>query len=203
MIRTILFDMGNVLVYFSHERMYSQIGEVCGLSGPRMNEVVLEQGLLRDFESGRISNWDMHRRLEQLASRQIRLDDLARASCDIFELNEPMAPLLDELKAGGCRLVLFSNTSAAHFDWVSRKFDILNRFDDFVLSYQVGALKPEPEMFEAALSKIDCRPDECFYTDDMPENIAAGRTHGLQAEVFEGAAGLRASLTGHGICRAA
>ena len=48
---------------------------------------------------------------------------------------------------------------------------LLERFDALVLSYEVGAVKPEPAIFEAALKAIECRPAECFFADDIAGNI--------------------------------
>ena len=45
-------------------------------------------------------------------------------------------------------------------------------------------MKPDPRIYEAALDAIACAPGECFYTDDIVENVEHGRGFGLQAEVF-------------------
>ena len=83
--------------------------------------------------------------------------------------------------------MLLSNTSAFHFEFIQRRWDVLQRFDEFVVSYRVGAIKPEPAIFEAALRAIRCAPQECFYTDDIPAYVEMARSYGLQAEVFTGA----------------
>lgn len=183
-IRTFLFDMGNVLVHFSHERMCAQIGRLCDRTGPQIRSLLIESGLQWDFERGRLSEAEFHRRMEQVVAGRMELAELVHAGSDIFELNEPIVPVLRQLKSRGCRLVLLSNTSVSHFQFVFRRFGVLDLFDDFVLSFEVGALKPQPEIFEAAVRKIACQPAECFYTDDIPEYVAVGRTYGFQAEVF-------------------
>ena len=62
-----------------------------------------------------------------------------------------------------------------------------------------GAIKPEPAIFEAALAAVRCRPAEAFYTDDIAAYVEAGRSHGLDAEVFTTATALRAHLAVRGI----
>src|SRR5690606_14878171 len=123
---------------------------------------------------------DFHRAFQQAVQQTIPLEKLRHAASDIFTLNEPIVPVLDALKARGIRLVLLSNTSAFHFEFIQRRWDVLQRFDDFVVSYKVGAIKPEPAIFEAALRAIHCRPHECFYTDDIPAYIEMARRFGLQ-----------------------
>jgi HAD superfamily hydrolase (TIGR01549 family) len=183
-IRTLLIDLGNVLVYFSHERMCAQIAEVCQASLADLEEILLEQHLQRRFERGEISEDGFRQGLEAEFGRPLDPEALKRAGADIFTLNEPMVPLLDRWKRDGYRLVLLSNTCVTHYEWVREQFDLLDRFDDCVLSYQVGAVKPEAAIFRAALAAIDCPPHECFYTDDIADYVARGRSFGLRAEVF-------------------
>jgi len=198
-IRTCLFDMGNVLLYFSHERMCRQISELCGRTANDVRRLLFDTGLQLDFERGRLSESEFHRRFEAAAEVEIDLAALRCAGSDIFELNEPLPAILDALKRRGIRLVLLSNTSVAHFDWVREKFDVMDRFDAFVVSYEVGAAKPEPAIYEAALRTIGCPPSECFYTDDVAEYVDTGRRFGLQAETFTGANALRRHLAARGI----
>ncbi len=184
MVRTLLFDLGNVLLYFSHERMYEQMGNLCNRSGEEVRELLEEQQALTDFECGRLSRPEMHRLFESLTTVEVDRRRLMRAVSNIFTPNNSLLALLDPLKALGLRLVLLSNTNIAHISFVKKKFDLLAKFDAQILSYEVGSMKPDPPMYEAALDQIGCAPGECFYTDDIVENVERGRGFGLQAEVF-------------------
>jgi putative hydrolase of the HAD superfamily len=192
-------DLGNVVVYFSHERMCAQIGALCGRTAAEMRGHLLDSGLEWDFERGRIAEAEFQRRLEAAVGQPFDVAELRRAASDIFELNAAMVPVLDDLRRCGLRLVLISNTNVAHIEWVRAQFDVLDRFDECVFSYQVGAIKPEPAMFEAALRAVCCAPGECFYTDDIAEYVALGREYGLQAEVFIGVPELKRQLAERGV----
>ena len=191
--------MGNVLVHFCHDRMCRQIGALCGQTGPDIRKLLFDSELQWKFERGRLSEREFHAELSRLVAAELALEALVEAGSDIFQLNEPIVPILESLKSQGKRLVLLSNTSVSHFEFVKRRFDVLQHFDDYVLSYEVGALKPEPAIFEAALRKIECAPQECFYTDDIAAYIAAAREHGLEAEVFTTAEALRGHLATRGV----
>lgn len=195
MIKTFLFDMGNVLVHFSHERMCDQMGRLCTKSGSEIREFLFESGLQWSFERGFLNEEQFHERFQTHAGQSIDQAALIEAGSDIFWINESLLPVLDALKQRGHRLVVMSNTSVSHFRFVQSRFDVLRRFDDFVLSYEVGAIKPEPKIYEAALDKIHCAPEECFYTDDIADYVIAGRKFGLQAEVFTDTASLRKHLS--------
>ena len=198
-IQTCLFDMGNVLVHFSHERMCAQVAALCGRTEAELRPFLLDSGWYHDFECGLVSPDRFHAWFESTFKVKVDRQALARAASDIFTLNTPIVPVLDELKSLGYRLVLLSNTSVFHYEFIRDQFQVLKRFDDFVLSYEVQSMKPQPEIFQAALKTIKCSPPDCFYTDDIAPYVAAGRRHGLDAEIFTTVPELISQLHARGI----
>ncbi len=198
-VRTLLIDLGNVLLHFSHARMCVQMAEVCNVPLSDLEKVLFNEHLQRRFERGELSEDGFRQTLEAKFGRTIDPEALRLAGSDIFTLNEPMVPLLDRWKRDGHRLVLLSNTCVTHYEWVVAHFDLLHRFDACVLSYKVGAAKPEEAIFQAALETIQCPPEECFYTDDIEEYVLRGRSFGLQAEVFRDVVTLRSQLERLGV----
>jgi putative hydrolase of the HAD superfamily len=193
-LKTIIFDMGNVLVHFCHDRMCRQIGALSDHTSAQVRQLLIDSQRLWDFERGRLTAAEFHRDWERLVDRPLDPAAVALAASDIFALNEPIVPVLDALRSQGLRLVLLSNTSIWHYEFIWRTWDVLQRFDETVLSFEVGAIKPEPEIYRAAIDRAGCAPHEAFYTDDIPRYVEAGRQHGLQAEVFVGVPQLREHL---------
>ena len=199
MIRACVFDLGNVLVYFSHERMYQQIADLCGVSAERVFDVLIGSGVQNELDCGRISDEEFHTQFTQAIGTQVTLPDLKQAGSDIFWLNEDVIPVLASLKQSGMRLILLSNTSRAHFEFVQRKFDFLQYFDGFTLSFEVGSMKPDRTIYRDAVGKSGCHADECFFTDDIEANAEGARQEGLNAAVFRDVDKLRADLAQHGV----
>lgn len=199
MIRTCLFDMGNVLVFFSHERMCQQLAGICGLTAADVQRLLIESGVQWDYERGRLTPQQFHQWFQSATNCDATFEQVMRAGADIFSLNDAIVSVLDGLKERGIRLVLLSNTCQTHFEWVREHYEVLDRFDDCVTSCAVGAIKPEAAIYEAALRAIECSPEECFYTDDIPKYVAAGRQHGLHSELFTDVPSLRKHLIQHGI----
>jgi len=199
-IRTLLFDMGNVLLFFSHELMCARMGSLCGKSSNDIRHILFSTGMQAAYERGHMSTQEFFEQFQNAVGRaDFEARDLLQAASDIFELNAPLVPILDALKVCGYRLVLLSNTSVSHFDFVQRRFDVLKRFDDCVVSFEVGAIKPEPAIFESALRKIGCAPHEAFFTDDIPENVSTAREFGLQAELYTTLDALRDQFAQRGV----
>jgi glucose-1-phosphatase len=198
-VRTLLIDLGNVLLFFSHERMCTQIAQECGMPLADLKRILFEEQLQKRFERGELSEDAFRHTLEARLGRPLDANGLRRAASDIFTLNEPMIPLLDRWKRDGYRLVLLSNTSVTHYEWVLDRYDVLERFDHCVLSYRVGAVKPEEAIFRAALAASQCPPEDCFYTDDIEEYVVRARELGIQAEVFRDVPTLRRQLEERGV----
>ncbi len=199
MLRTVVFDLGNVLLHFTHERMCRQIGDVCGQPWQAVWRWLFDENWELDFERGDITPDEFQQRIEQRVGHPVDEARLRLAASDFFTLNEPIVPVVDALKALGVRLVLLSNTHVWHVEFVRERFDILDRFDELVLSFEVRAVKPEPAIFDAVLRAIHCAPNEAFYTDDIAKYVATGRQRGLHAETYTNVPALRQQLAAHGV----
>lgn len=198
-VQAVLFDMGNVLLHFSHQRMCRQVSEISGCSAEQVRQLLLEKGLNHRLERGDITDLEFHSEFCRELECDVEMSELQRAASDIFELNQPIVPVLDRLRTARIRLVLLSNTSRAHVDFIQAHFDVLDRFDALALSYEVGAMKPENAIYEAAIEQAQADPEDCFYTDDIPEYIERGRSLGLDAEVFTGVERLTQHLAQRGL----
>jgi len=199
LLKTLLCDMGNVLVFFCHERMCRQIGELCGRTADEIRQYLLDSSLQWEFERGFIDERKLHARLQKVLDCSLDYSELVQATADIFELNSTMLPVLSALKEQGVRLVLFSNTCISHVRFIRNRWNILDLFDHLVLSYEVGAVKPEDEIYWAGLKAIDCAPEECLYVDDIAAYVEKGQTFGLHAEVFTSTAAFVRTLADYGI----
>ncbi len=193
-IKTCFFDMGNVLVHFSHEKMCRNIATVCGWSEPETKTFLLDEGRQWKLERGAVSEEQFHDEFCQATGKALNIDELRHAAADIFWLNESIVPVLHQLKAAGMRLVLLSNTSVTHLNFIERNFSVLELMDDRVTSFDAGALKPEDRIYEVAMSKAMCAPGECFYTDDIEAYIRKAETFGIHARLYTTTERLLSSL---------
>ncbi len=199
MTKTVIFDLGKVIVPFDFGRGYRAMAELCSYTPEEIPKRIGSTDLVRRFECGEIAPEPF---VEQLcALLELRLDyaHFCRIWSSIF-LPHTLIPesLLQGLKRR-YRLLLLSNTNAIHFSMVRENYPLLRHFDDYVLSYEVGALKPSPRIYEEALARAQCAPEECFFTDDIAEYVAAANQAGMDAVQFQSAAQIEAELLGRGV----
>ncbi|MEY3460120.1 MAG: Alpha-D-glucose-phosphate phosphatase YihX [Planctomycetota bacterium] len=200
-IRTCFFDMGNVLVHFSHDTMAQNLANVSGLPLPEIRRFLFDDQWQWLMERGERSELDFSTELSRRAQKSLDHHAVCHAAANIFQLNSEILPILQDLKTAGIRLVLLSNTSLTHLRFIEHQFNVLNWMDDKVASFEVGAMKPDPRIFHAALAKALCPPEQCFYTDDIPAYTAHASTLGIHSHTFTTATNLLAALQEIGLLK--
>jgi putative hydrolase of the HAD superfamily len=60
-------------------------------------------------------------------------------------------------------------------------------------------MKPSPDIYAEAVRQAQCRPEECFFTDDMPGYVEAARAAGIDAVQFENSEQLQRELRARGV----
>ena len=99
----------------------------------------------------------------------------------------------------GHRLGVLSNTCAAHWNYCLPRYTLLRKFEVYALSFEIGAMKPDPTTYRAAADLAGAAPEEIFFTDDRPENVEAALAAGYDAVPFTTAARLADDLRRRGV----
>jgi HAD superfamily hydrolase (TIGR01509 family) len=198
-LRAALFDVGNVLLFFSHDLMCNQLAEVYGCSRGEIRSTIFDSGLAADYDRGRVSTAELFARLSKLARQRVDPLTARRAAACIFTPNEAIVPLLEALRRSDVRLVVVSNTCEVHSSYFLDEYDLFGLFDGVVLSHRVGSVKPERGIFERALEVAGCGGEECIFVDDVPAYAAAARRLGIDATTYRGVAALVDFLTARGV----
>jgi HAD superfamily hydrolase (TIGR01509 family) len=113
---------------------------------------------------------------------------------DIFTANVPVLDVLARIRAAGYRTLLLSNTDPERFGFARHRFPEVGLFDEFVLSYELKLLKPDPAIYLAAADRAGNRPDECVFIDDMEENVAGAVAAGFAGILYLPETDLEAEL---------
>lgn len=199
MIRAIFLDLGNVVLPFDNRRFFRKLARVSPLEEAEITERYFAAPWRWKYESGKISSTRFRREICKLAEVSMEEDEFFRAFNSVFDrkANVDFA-FLNEL-AGRYTLLLLSNTNAAHFAFVRRRFGLFRAFHHFALSYRVGAAKPETLIYEAALRMSGVPGQETFYADDIEEFVEAGRAAGMNAAQVTSGQELVEQMSAHGI----
>jgi putative hydrolase of the HAD superfamily len=102
--------------------------------------------------------------------------------------------LMRQLKTAGHRLFYLSNMPAPYADHLEAVNDFFHWFDGGIFSARVNLIKPEPEIFQAAIQQFGIEPCHTWFIDDLAHNIDAARAQGWQGIQFHNPAQCGAEL---------
>jgi putative hydrolase of the HAD superfamily len=192
-LRAVLFDAGNTLVFLDYARLAQEVGASLGLS-------LTEEGLSRHVPAAtrameQAAGTDQHRAAAYLEAlfllggvprdrlNEVR-DCLGRMHRDRHlwsSVAERSAESLQKLRDAGLRLGVVSN-SDGRVEQALEAAGLRNYFDVVIDSALVGVEKPDPRIFHAALDALGVAPGEALYVGDLYEvDVVGARAAGMEA----------------------
>ncbi len=198
-IKAVIFDLGGVIVPFDFKRGYARMEGRCAYAAAEIPRRLRSTDLVTRFERGLVEPREFVRQLAALLELKITYEEFCELWTSIFLpetlLGEALLKRIGERR----RLLLLSNTNAIHFAMLERSYPLLRHFHDRVLSFRVGALKPSPAIYREAIARAGCDAEECFFTDDIADNVEAARREGIDAVRFESEEQIEEELRARGV----
>jgi glucose-1-phosphatase len=195
----IVFDLGNTLIRFDHNISARKIVNLFHLDTKKVYDTFFDSHLTRDFETGLVSPREFYIRTSKHLGIKIPYKDFIDIWNDIFWEDTKMCALARSLKEH-YKLFLLSNVNRLHFDHVRKKFDIINIFDEVILSFVVGAMKPDRLIFEEVIKRAGGDKTKLLYIDDREDLIKESTLMGIDSIRFEGYEKLVEKLKEKGVC---
>ena len=172
MIRAVISDLGRVVLWFDNNIFLRKLAERAGKPFADVKATVHgDLELFRRFDGGVVTPYEVFERVTGLVGADMSYEAFFEMYNDIFSLNAPAIDVLASVKAAGYKTLLLSNTDPERFAFVRRRFPEILFFDDYILSYELKLLKPDPAIYLAAARLACTSPQECVFIDDMEENV--------------------------------
>jgi putative hydrolase of the HAD superfamily len=183
-IRTVIFDFGNVVAFFDHGRAIARLADYTDMDPVELTLILYGSGIEDAYERGAIDTAEYVREARLNGRLTCSDQQFLAAFTDIFWRNDEVCDLVPRLKPG-YRIVLASNTTAAHYDAYAAQFaDTLRHFDYLGTSFGAAARKPEAAFFAAVHRHALAEPGECAFVDDLPTNVEAAERFGWKGVVY-------------------
>jgi putative hydrolase of the HAD superfamily len=184
MIRTIIFDLGNVILNFDHMLICEGMARYSRYSSNDLYQLGFNSEIFELYDRGKIKSEEFFQWISKSFDINISYDTFQSIWSDIFSLNDSAERLVSDLKKNGYYLVLVSNTNELHFDFIRGNFKVIELFDDLILSYRIGYSKPHEEIFREALKRAGSSSEECVYIDDIEEFCKVAEDLGINSIVY-------------------
>ncbi len=184
MIKNIVFDIGNVLTYYTWEKhirsfgfaeeIYERVVKATVLS-PKWNE--FDRGVMGDEAV-----------IDLLVSNDPGVEpQIRRMMADVGGLvsrADYAIPWIQELQSRGYRVYYLSNFSFKAGRECRHALDFIPYADGGILSCEEKLIKPQPEIYLRLLEKYGLKAEECVFLDDLEANVEAARAQGFEGIVF-------------------
>lgn len=196
--RCLLLDLGMVLIDLNYGTLGEKMKALTGLEPPQLQVMLTADGLVQRFETGKLEGTQFYHEVCRRIGISVPWPDFLEAWDSV--LGQPM--IHDELLAVLARKIrmwVISNTNEFHFDFLARHFSFLRHFEGFVLSHEVGALKPDARIFLSALEKMQTSASEVLFVDDQEANVKAAQDLGIGAFQFLNSGQFAAEMKSRGL----
>ena len=199
MIRSVISDLGKVILFFDNDIFFRKITPHSPFSLERIKELARTHfELVMDFDRGEMKPRQFYEEVIHRFKAKIAFRTFYEIYNDVFSLRQPVLETLKRLRSK-YRLVLLSNTDVMRFGFVRQNFPEIFLFDAYVLSYEVGYMKPHPQIYRAALEQAEAKPQECIFIDDREENIEGAQRLEINTILFTPQTNLEESLRDYGL----
>ena len=207
--RALFLDLGDTLVHISPEKLEEAVDKIFKAHGCRIKppffDLIIKRGWnLRksDKDKQAILGFNDHSsEIEYLVSFFIGLlrDSLGIEQPDpelvywlagwysdpkSYACFDGVTDTLQKLKDRGIILGVISN-AFPYADKIIEELQLRPLFEYVILSYELGAAKPDPMIYEIAAKKAGCLPEEIVFVDDRKHFLPPAREIGMQAYWFQ------------------
>ena len=171
MIKTVIFDIGNVLTDFAWQEMYREKG-LGGEIFERVSKATVQSKYWCELDRGVMT-------YEEVMDKFVSLDkemenEIRRVLADTHGIVTGRAyatPWVCSLKKMGLNVYVLSNFS----DYT----------DGGIISYKEHLIKPDPAVYNLLLERYGLKAKECVFIDDLQENVDAAVKQGIHGIVFK------------------
>ena len=199
MIKVIFLDLGKVIIDYDPSIPLAQLTKYSILPIPKIKEILSKSDILSNFDLGIFSKEDFYIAM----CKDLKLDISKEEFKTLWNSLFLPVPLLSETLLLSLKLehsiFLLSNTNEIHFDFIWQHYPVVWHIENHLLSYQLRKMKPDPSIYQIAISRSGVLPEEIFFADDRIENVEGALSAGIQATLFESERQLTLALSLAGI----
>ncbi|MBL7128788.1 MAG: HAD-IA family hydrolase [Ignavibacteria bacterium] len=181
MIKNIIFDIGNTLVYFDHNIFFDGVARIeKTFNVNSFRDYIKSNKLGQKLASSKITHRKVYNLLKKEFDIKTSYSDFIHIHNDIFWENTNMKDFLSKISNDKrFELFMLSNTDSEHMKFLNKNFSYINVIKRRVLSFEVKMLKPDRRIFQYTIKKYKLLPKETLFIDDLKENVLSADNLGI------------------------
>ena len=178
-ISTIFFDLFGVLLGIDQSVVVQYLSKLTNTSYLKTREITMGEPYMR-LERGEVTFKEYVGDISAMLPNGNRIDaDSLREIWMNSKIGEmPAVSLLDDLLIN-YPIWVISNTTEAHIKKLQSQFFFLNSFNGIITSERAGTHKPNPSIFNFALSEANTDVASSLFIDDSHTNTESAKNIGI------------------------
>jgi putative hydrolase of the HAD superfamily len=183
-IRAVIFDFGGVICFHPTDEQITEAAAACDLKPADFLSAFWKNRLAYDGGQDPYVYW---RGVAESAARKFDNDLIAamiNREVDFWSnFDQRVLSWTSQLREAGIRTGILSNLPSP-LGTRLRQGALLEHFDHVTFSYELGAVKPQREIYQDSIRGLGIDPAQGLFLDDREENIAGAIAAGLQTELY-------------------
>lgn len=184
-IQAVIFDLGRVLVNIDNQLLVEKLFKGLEAADPQeLGRKTMAHPAMVEFNTSRMDPQIFHRRMCECYRLDMDFEAFTSLWCAIFFTMKGMRELLEKIPPR-ITIGLLSDTDPVHWNFIRRCWPWIDAIKKPTLSFEVGAMKPNPAIYLAAAANVGTPPQRCLFIDDLEANVQGARAVGMHAIRFE------------------
>ena len=198
-LRAIIFDIGRVLVRVDVARAMQGLASGSTLSPAEFWSAIEKDPSWPAWQEGRMAPRDWYLHLTKRLGGSLTFEQFTEVWNRALDPTPIHEDAFFEKLSKRYRLALLSNTDPIHVRHLEATYSFFSFFPTRIYSCSVGACKPNPLIYSAALRALKVRAGEALYIDDVAAYVEAAQRLGMSGVQFQSPAQLTADLKSLGV----
>ena len=174
-----VFDLGGVLsVPMVSKKLYEQIKWKVSYEEFLDKFNNSEESI--KVHKGEISTKEFFEYLKRYMDDNITLEEFKNIYVNNNKFFNDTIEIIKKLKNLGYKVYLLSNLKEIDYEKFIKHFDI-SIFDELFLSFKLGMLKPNDDIYQHVINKLNTKPENIYFFDDNKENVEGAIKNGINA----------------------
>jgi len=185
MIKVITFDLDGV--YFPNGKanfMKSITG--LGVSDDEFKRVFAKSDQMnKEYKLGKLSDEQFWTWAKNEWKLSISWQEIVALMIDGYDVDENIVSIVKKCRELGYKTAICTSNFPSRINGLQKKFGFLDNFDVKVISYQIGANKPDRKIYESLVRIADVLPNEIVFADDNEESVKNSKLTGITTFFYE------------------
>jgi len=181
MVEAIVVDVGGVLLENKGNNIYQKLSKDLGIGFDDFTKLSAKYNYA--LRMGELSASDFARIVGDEFNIKSDVYRVWKNECLTQLINTELVELVDNLY-GNYKLAIISNTNDLYVDILNER-GISSYFDVIINSCGVGFVKPQKEIFDITLNKLNLKSKDCVFVDDVNEFTDVARDMGFNTILYE------------------